>query len=215
MKNILIAILAIAALYYFKPGLFPWVGNDKSSAYDEAGNPKVVIFTFAGCGAPCNDALSLLKDKGIAFENVDLSENEENEKRLRSMDGGNTMPLTFVGDQRVEGFERTKLTHALAAAYGLEYLDPGQRDAIETHFEADGSPKLVMYATDWCPYCQKAREHFVENRIPYTEIDVEKSAEGERRYTALKASGYPLIYIGTKRIQGFDKQAIDKEVNAL
>ena len=105
----------------------------------------------------------------------------------------------------------SSLTHALAQAYGLEYLDAPQRDAIETHFNADGTPRLVMYATDWCPYCKKAREYFNANDIPFTEVDVEKSVEGEQHYKALQSSGYPLIYIGAKRFQGFDKQTLAKE----
>ncbi len=69
-----------------------------------------------------------------------------------------------------------------------------------------------MYATDWCPYCKKAREYFNANDIPFTEVDVEKSIEGARRYKALQSSGYPLIYIGAKRFQGFDKQALAQEL---
>ncbi len=110
MKKILIIIAAIAALYYLKPALFPNLGGSTASAFDEAGNPKVIIFTFSGCGAPCDDALNLLRSKDIAFENVDVSKSEENEQRLRRMGGGNSMPITFVGASRIDGYERTKLT---------------------------------------------------------------------------------------------------------
>jgi glutaredoxin len=146
---------------------------------------------------------------------VDVSQSKENEQLFRRMGGGNSMPLTFVGDARVDGYDRTKLTHALAQAYGLEYLDWAQREAVQTHFNADGTPKVVMYATDWCPYCTKAREYFTQEGIPFTEVDVEKSAEGERHYKALQASGYPLIYVGVQRIAGFDRKAIKQEVDAL
>jgi len=66
-----------------------------------------------------------------------------------------------------------------------------------------GSGKVVMYATSWCPVCKQARAYFRENRIAFTEFDVEKSEQGRRDYARLGARGVPVILVGTARINGF------------
>ena len=64
-------------------------------------------------------------------------------------------------------------------------------------------PGVTMYATTWCGYCKKAREYFAAKGIRYTEVDVEKSPEGERRWKELGGKGVPLIVVGTKVMRGF------------
>ena len=64
--------------------------------------------------------------------------------------------------------------------------------------------KVVMYATSWCPYCRKARTYFRENRIAYTEYDIEKDRSAKRRYDAMGGRGVPVILVGDKRLDGFD-----------
>ncbi len=34
---------------------------------------------------------------------------------------------------------------------------------------------IVMYCTNWCPDCKKARKYFAKNRISYREVDVIKN----------------------------------------
>jgi len=87
-------------------------------------------------------------------------------------------------------------------------LDESTRRVIETHFNVDGSPKLVMYGARWCPYCKKAREFFQDKGIAFTELDVEQDPEAQARYQLIRSSGYPLIYVGAKRFEGFDQRGI-------
>ena len=45
-----------------------------------------------------------------------------------------------------------------------------------------GEKPVVMYSTEWCGYCRKARRHFRQsNGIAFTELDIEKSANARRR----------------------------------
>ncbi len=67
---------------------------------------------------------------------------------------------------------------------------------------ADRVP-VVMYATQWCPYCKKAREYFADNDIAYTEYDVENSRKGKRDYRRMGKPGVPIIFIGDTRMNGF------------
>lgn len=67
---------------------------------------------------------------------------------------------------------------------------------------------VVLYATDWCPYCEKARQFFQRSNIAYTEYDVEKSTAGYKEYLRISGRGVPVITIGDRVIQGYNLPAI-------
>lgn len=62
---------------------------------------------------------------------------------------------------------------------------------------------VTLYATSWCGYCAKARQHFRANNIPYTEHDIEKSESARRMYDQLGGNGVPVILVGDRRMNGF------------
>jgi glutaredoxin len=68
--------------------------------------------------------------------------------------------------------------------------------------------KVTLYATDWCGYCKQTRRFLDSKGIPYTEFDIEKSAEGRKAYEALGGRGIPLIDVNGTLIRGFSEQAI-------
>lgn len=78
---------------------------------------------------------------------------------------------------------------------------------------ASGGEKVVMYATEWCPYCRKARRYFRKNRIPFVEYDVEKSERRMREFKRLGGTGYPLILIGKRKMQGFSAEGFERRYN--
>ncbi len=66
-------------------------------------------------------------------------------------------------------------------------------------------PDVVMYATSWCPYCERARQLFADRGIPYVEIDVE--AQPQARAEMMSRSGrrtVPQIFIGDQHVGGSD-----------
>ena len=69
---------------------------------------------------------------------------------------------------------------------------------------SDTEKRVVMYSTQWCGYCRKAREYFKDKKIRYKEKDIEKSSRAKKEYDRLKGSGVPLIMVGKNKIQGFD-----------
>jgi mycoredoxin len=74
---------------------------------------------------------------------------------------------------------------------------------------------VILYSTDWCPYCIKTREFFRNANIPFTEYDIEKSPEHNRKYESYGLSGVPLIIIGHTAIQGYDPKAIRTAIEEL
>ncbi|SFG48842.1 glutaredoxin family protein [Neptunomonas qingdaonensis] len=80
-------------------------------------------------------------------------------------------------------------------------------------FAAAHEERVVMYATQWCPFCQKARELFAEKGISYYEYDIEKSEEGNTQYQRLGASGVPILLINGEVLKGFNRSTVLALIN--
>ncbi len=78
----------------------------------------------------------------------------------------------------------------------------------EARSNAIASADVVMYATSWCGYCQRARDFFEENKIHYTEYDIERDRSARERYAEYRTPGVPLIIVNGKVVRGFDRRAI-------
>lgn len=63
--------------------------------------------------------------------------------------------------------------------------------------------KVVLYTTDWCSVCKRAKQYFNDNNISYVEYDVNKSKIGKIDFKLLRGKGVPVIIVGKKRMNGF------------
>lgn len=73
--------------------------------------------------------------------------------------------------------------------------------------------KVILYATSWCGYCEKARELLTQNDIEYHEYDVEKSPEGREQFKRLGGKGVPMLLIKGEVLKGYDPSKILKLSN--
>lgn len=71
------------------------------------------------------------------------------------------------------------------------------------------SPRVVMYSTDWCGYCRRARRYFRANDIDFVDYDIEKDKSAKRRYDRIGGRGVPVILVGDKRMNGFSQRRFD------
>jgi len=76
--------------------------------------------------------------------------------------------------------------------------------------EASSSDKVIMYGTDWCTYCDKAKNYFVAKHIPFVEYDIEKDSTARREYDRLGGRGVPVILVGDKRMNGFSVATFER-----
>ncbi len=72
-------------------------------------------------------------------------------------------------------------------------------------------PKIIIYSTPVCVYCNIAKEFFKENNIKYEEKDV--AVDQDALKEAIQKSGQmgvPVIDIDGKILVGFDKTELSK-----
>lgn len=76
---------------------------------------------------------------------------------------------------------------------------------MPTAATSSGPGGIVMYATAWCPYCERARQLFARKQVSFHEIDVDRSPE--LRAEMMTRSGrrtVPQIFIGDVHVGGCD-----------
>jgi len=178
-------------------------------AYDDSGEPLTLLFTTGQCGEACDSMRRYLK-KRVEFVEYDAFEDEEGRALYKQYGGNGYLPYIVIGSQRVVGPDTGAIVSALAAELGPEGVKEREAQALARHFDGAGDPRVVMYVTDWCGYCRKAREYFVANNIEFTEYDIEKDRKAKRDYDVLKGSGTPLVYQGYTRVVGFNQRQIEE-----
>jgi len=79
-------------------------------------------------------------------------------------------------------------------------------DAPPPPTTADGKAAVTLYVTEWCPYCQQAREYMAAEDIPHRVVDIEKDEAGAREYQARGGTGgIPLVAVGTRVMEGWNE----------
>ena len=76
-----------------------------------------------------------------------------------------------------------------------------------------GAPQVLMYVTDWCPYCDRARSLLADKGVAVKEIDVDlvPGAREEMRARSGRDT-VPQIFIGESHVGGSDDlQALDAD----
>ncbi|MEM8843842.1 MAG: glutaredoxin domain-containing protein [Pseudomonadota bacterium] len=75
---------------------------------------------------------------------------------------------------------------------------------VNRYIPESGATDIVIYTTDWCPYCKTLRKTLDKYQIPYAEYDTEKSIDGMLGYLALGGRGVPVVVVGENIIYGYD-----------
>jgi glutaredoxin len=210
MRYLLILTILVAGGYQ----LYARYHEHATAAYDENGNPQTLLFTFNGC-KPCDDARSLLQKRRISFKEFNVSDGDEHAETMKAYGGGRYMPYFVTGKRKVAGYNRHEIIGALAEIHGSEVLTARERKIMSRHFDAAGNPRVVMYATRTCGYCIKLREYFRDQDIAYTELDIDRDAIAKRNFRALEAAGTPLVYVGYRRVEGYNRKKLDQALASL
>lgn len=72
-------------------------------------------------------------------------------------------------------------------------------------------PRVIVFSTPTCTYCNIAKKYFREQGIKFKDVDVSRDAAAARDMVRRSGQqGVPVIDIGGKIIVGFDKTKINK-----
>ncbi|HET9865124.1 MAG TPA: glutaredoxin 3 [Steroidobacteraceae bacterium] len=78
------------------------------------------------------------------------------------------------------------------------------------------APTIVMYTTNWCPYCERARRLLRSKGVAFEEIDVESAAEKRAEMRARSGRRtVPQIFIGDHHVGGSDDLAALEDAGKL
>ena len=68
---------------------------------------RVVVYTTSFC-AYCTRAKALLQQKGVAFEEIDVSDDDDLRIDLVTRTGRRTVPQIFIDDASIGGYEELR-----------------------------------------------------------------------------------------------------------
>lgn len=210
MRKLIVVALIVGGVWYWQKH-----GSAHETILDEAGNPAVVIYTAAQCGAPCQDALGILDSRGVLYQQKEIDPSNEEDKDVkywRSV-GNNMLPLTLAGNSKVTSSSKWELIGLLGNNFGDRYLTADEQAYFKQHFDANGSPKVVLYGTSWCPGCAALRKEFADHGVDYVDIDVEKSGEFDKLTRVMEIPGYPATWVGYTRVHGTTYNDVKSAMN--
>ena len=78
-------------------------------------------------------------------------------------------------------------------------------------YEAANKP-IVLFGTSTCPYCKATRKLLAANKVEYKDYLIDKSKSAEAEFKKLGGSGVPMIFIGNRKIVGFNKVVIEESL---
>ncbi len=77
--------------------------------------------------------------------------------------------------------------------------------------ETRPQPRVIVFSTPTCSFCNMAKKYFREKGIRFKDVDVSRDQAAARDMVRRSGqSGVPVIDIGGKIIIGFDRPKIDK-----
>jgi mycoredoxin len=88
--------------------------------------------------------------------------------------------------------------------------------AGKTALSSLSSSKVVMFGTDWCPYCAQVRTLFKRLGVDYVELDLDRdqrAKEFARQY--LKPVVTPIVVIGNRVLKGYNEAEITSALHEL
>ena len=73
---------------------------------------SVIVYSTPACPY-CNMAKAYLKEKGIEFEGIDVSQNQEKGQEMIEKSGQQGVPVLDINGKIIIGFDKTKIDEAL------------------------------------------------------------------------------------------------------
>ena len=105
-----------------------------------------------------------------------------------------------------------------AVIYALFFIYQTQIKVIEQDVSArdiDPNCDIIMFTTESCPYCKKAKTYLASKGVSWCERDIEWSDEDAQLFKQLGGKGTPLTIIGNQVIGGYVENRFDRALDKL
>lgn len=147
----------------------------------------------------------------VSSEITDWSKVERLLADARGASGSRAAASTSPSNRRL-----IVLTYALTFTILVGLAFGGQRALAFVHDPRRGNPpdSVVVLTASWCGYCMRLRETLAANQIPYTDIDIDRSAEGRWAFTAVRGTGVPIAIVGQRVVRGTRWDELDRVLKA-
>jgi glutaredoxin-like YruB-family protein len=88
---------------------------------------------------------------------------------------------------------------------------PGMTSAGVAEAERVRRPRVLVFTTQTCPWCVRAKQYLREQQVPFREVDVSRNASAARDLVRKTGqTGVPVVEIDGQPIVGFDRAKIDR-----
>ena len=78
----------------------------------------------------------------------------------------------------------------------------------------ENQPKVIVFSTPTCSFCNAAKRYFRERNIRFTDVDVSRDQSAARDIMRRTGQmGVPVIMINNRPVVGFDKPKINQILN--
>jgi glutaredoxin len=117
-----------------------------------------------------------------------------------------TQPEVHHEAAQYKQWDQQRLDNQKSAIAGNQSRGATPPASLSDSTSTAGNPgPVIMYATPTCGYCKRARTFFAKHGIAYTEYNIASDKSALQRFKSLNGRGVPLIYVGDKRVPGFNK----------
>lgn len=72
---------------------------------------EIIVYSGIHC-APCDAVKAFLKERGFSYTEKNINQDKAARQELRDM-GMTSIPVTVIGETKIQGFERERLETAL------------------------------------------------------------------------------------------------------
>ena len=201
----LVAILSVSLLV-----VTAFAGDQGMERRVEPGvGPTPILFVASDCGQGCIKLRKSLSQR-LYFREYDVSDGGAGSELYANLGGTGSFPYLVIGDQRIAGNYPGELLSAIAIEFGAGPLSDEERAAFSRNFDERGEPRFVMYANEWCKFCDEARDYFQERGVELVEFDIEQDTSARKDFDVLYGRGTPLLYQGYKRVDGMNIPKIER-----
>lgn len=113
-------------------------------------------------------------------------------------------------------FQGQHLLNVYKGCSGKEYFSNLMRENLATFTKKEDKtqPKVIVYSTPSCSWCNTLKTHLRMNGVKFTDVDVSRDEQAARMMVQKSGQqGVPQTDINGEIIVGFDKNRINKLLN--